>query len=224
LKRFLVMCAAMVAISAASARAEVVYDFNDGTTQGWTSLDLANPSTGASWVWTVGTGSPEITATYGNYVYPGVSTWGSPTPQDAEHSTRIFRSPEFVLDTTGNISAYLDIGKGNAATVTLATLSTTSSSSGFLGLALRDAETGEYVAWTRRTSDSTTWELCIMDLTGIDRSKTYTLNLIDSFNGGFGWVAMDSVTIGGEAVPEPGTLTLLGAGLVVLAAYVWRKR
>jgi hypothetical protein len=225
MKRFIVLCAAMAAMVAASARAEILYNFNDGTNQGWTNIDLENPSTGQAWEWTVGTGASSVGSLDGDYIYPGITDWlASPYEQDAAHSTRIFRSPEFQLDGTGNIALYLNCGMGGTATVTTATLPAESSSSGFLGVALRDVTTGEYVAWTRKTSNSLAWEHCTMDLTGIDISDTYTLDLIDAFDGGFGWVAMDHVTIPGTAVPEPGTLALLAAGLVGLAACVWRKR
>jgi hypothetical protein len=41
---------------------------------------------------------------------------------------------------------------------------------------------------------------------------------------GYYWDPIDSVSLSYRAVPEPGTLALLAAGLLGLVAYAWRKR
>jgi len=50
------------------------------------------------------------------------------------------------------------------------------------------------------------------------------LDLVNNFQGGWGWVALDNVTISG-VTPEPAalTLSLLGFGSVVAGA-IWRRR
>jgi hypothetical protein len=217
----------------------ITYSFN-GSAQGWTSIDLQSPSSGEPWVWTAGNpgstawtcGAPQHGADGDeSYVYPGLSSWGDNAtifPQDNAHSTRIFRSPQFKLDATGDITLYLAGGHkpgGTPVPTSFAAVPTSTSSTGFLGVTLRDTATGTYVASTYRAAPSRdNWESLTMSLTGVDRSKTYTLDYIDAKDTSWGWSAMDGVSIPGSTIPEPSVFVLLSMGVIGLLAYAWRKR
>jgi hypothetical protein len=194
--------------SGVSSRSIHYHFANDA--EGWTSLDLGNPPSGEPWRWSVGVAPPisnnirdsatdaGVRGGGDKYVYPGVRSMEHPCPQDQPHSTRIFRSPEFQLAAAGDITLYLSAGVGGASAPPAngAGLQKASSSTGFLGVALRDVATGNYVASTRRTvRGGCGWEFRIMDLSQVDRSKTYTLDLIDACDGSWAWITLDEVVI-----------------------------
>jgi hypothetical protein len=84
-----------------------------------------------------------------------------------------------------------------------------------LGIALRDVTAGTYVLSGRKTSSGGTWEQASLPasaLVGLPQDHVYTMDLIDAFHGGWGWISMDSVAIPGalwiESVSEPPVLTI----------------
>jgi hypothetical protein len=210
----------------------ISYTFDDGTNQGWTNIDLKSPSTGNQWVWTAETSIWFVSPYSGSYAVGQSNYVGPDSGADTANSTRIFRSPEFTFVSTDTIDAtvYLVAGSGGAASLSgnVADLQAESSSTGFMGVALRDVTTGTYVASVHLSPPyTTTWSPLSFDLSSIDRSHTYTLDLVDAFHGSWGWVGMDSVTLTGASVapvPEPAAITMMIAGVIGLLAYAWRKR
>jgi hypothetical protein len=193
----------------------LTYGFDDGTiaSNGWT--EVSNNS---------------VNQACFNVVYGG--TLGNLTPQagaglvaelgnliDSPGSTLWIRSPEFKLNGgTDDLSVYLMGGSGEGADATgklVANvpaqqfndpLNTTFPS--FLGIALRNVNTGVFVLAGHRSSNVWgSWErvaFTAAQLAALDQNATYTLDLIDARAGSWGWVNMDSVSIPGtEVIPEP---------------------
>jgi hypothetical protein len=48
--------------------------------------------------------------------------------------------------------------------------------------------------------------------------------LLNNYNKSVGGSVMAGLSVGGSAVPEPGTVVLLSTGLLGLLANAWRKR
>jgi hypothetical protein len=220
---------AMVTVVSQLGAATITYNFDDGTTQGWTNV-LASPSDPPTqFEATNRSDSGAPAAQSGSYrILPVVTSFGSPFDQDSSHNTLVFRSPVFQLDTSGSISLYLIVGMGTLATpgADFASLPATSASSGFLGVGLRRVSDGAYVLSERRSSNSaTTWEQRDFTNTEITTAGLVgvplTLDFIDYREGSFGWVGLDTVTING--VPEPNAALLLMIGIAGTLRYRRRK-
>ncbi len=191
---------------AASLQAALQYTFENASMEDWTLVTTPGGSV---------TGYASSNANNGGRTY-GQAGSGSymliPTPfggRDSSHNTIVFRSPEFQLYEAGDLSFYLLGGMGGQASPgdSFDALPTSSSSSGFLGLALRRASDGAYLLSGRRSSSQqgSSWqqiswtEAEIATATAGDApDERYTLDLIDSFSGGWGWVVLDTVTIPGD--------------------------
>ena len=84
--------------------------------------------------------------------------------------------------------------------------------------------------FARRANNNASWEEFTFDSTTLGANsllgETLTLDLIDQHHGAFGWVALDTVTIGDAAVvPEPSTFSLLGlASLAGVFLHIRRRR
>jgi hypothetical protein len=104
------------------------------------------------------------------------SPFGSgPYPQDDPHALRVLRSPEFVLG-SGEVKSHLTGGAGAAESPTAA---------GFMGVALRDAATGSYLASGRKASAGNGYEAIVFTAAQLAAhvGKRCTLDLIDSASG-----------------------------------------
>lgn len=109
---------------------------------------------------------------------------------DSPHPTMWIRSPQFTLNAEGELSVYL-IGGGSDTTAPANETDVTanSSGSGFMGIVLRNVSTGEFVLSGKRTAnnDDQGFEQVVFtrsELDALDQDAVYTLDLIDSFNGG----------------------------------------
>lgn len=176
---------------------DATYDFDDGTLQGWKDLTPPNSNIGPR-NWTI---SPPA--------FPGVAHSGSGAigqniegggNQDSSHPTLWLRSPEFGLDTSGDLGVWLRGGTGSGSLTGMLTgnVPPNSSNPGFQGVALRNANTETFVLFGSKKNNGDHWEQVVFtasELASLDQNAVYTLDLIDAGHGGWGWVAMDSVTI-----------------------------
>jgi hypothetical protein len=200
--------------------------FDGGTLEGWTDLTPSNNNTGPRH-WAL---SPPALP---NSTHSGAGAVGQQIvggTQDSSHPTLVLRSPEFQLSGSGGLTAWLrgGTGSGSLAGTAVAALPTSSTNPGFLGIALRNIGTGTYQLSARRSSSGDDWQLISFtagQLAALDPQATYTLDLIDQAHGGWGWVAMDSVSIPGTPPPPPAdpyadwaaTMGLAGAAAGFLA-------
>ena len=187
--------------------------------------------------------------------YPAQTNDG---PRDDPHPTGLIRSGVFAL--TGDaISFDLLGGSGfdrNLIGLTQADLKAASDGQGFMGVALRDADTGEYLLTKRRNGGENNWqkiEFTAAEIAALMAAGAtdVTLDLIDEFSGGWGWMHVDNFQMLGDIpylenlfyflsvgetsdlvvmgpmdsdVPEPATwvLMLAGAAVVLLRRRVSR--
>jgi autotransporter-associated beta strand protein len=214
MKRYIVLLLALPL----SVQAVLTYNFDDGTLQGWTQVmsgGLINRGDSPTNSQTSGTfrydvvDNAELLSSGGVNGYLGSGSAqaqsGSyrilPKPfynRDDNNSTLLLRSPEFYLDGSGNITAYLRGGdSGNAPPATSAGVSATTVGNGFQGVALRRVSDNAYVLYAGRSSNGDDWQLITISQASLTPyvGQTYTLDLIDYSSGGWGWVAMDSVTV-----------------------------
>ncbi len=185
------------------------------------SADSNSPSTldgtGASGVWQV---APDVSSFTENCC-----------AQDNQPQTLVLTSPQFTLDATASITFALTGGTGAAAspaTGNFNTLPTATSGSGFEGVALRNSVTGAYLlSATKATVGESYVQLGFtnaeLSAAGVLGNGTQLqLDLINNFNGGWGWVALDNVTINGAVTPEPASLVVWG--LVIAGGLVAARR
>jgi Family of unknown function (DUF6288) len=186
----------------------LTYDFNTGTLQGWRNrvwngsawIDLApNASTYAG---TILPASPN-----NNLFGPmdgGVGPIGGNI--DSHLNTLWLRSPEFLLNGTGDLTVQLSKGSSNTTnnpanqgSVSYAA----TNGGGWKGVALRRVSDGVFVLTKAKTGytgmEYFTMTFTKAELATLNQTATYTLELINSDYGGWGWLMMDNVSIPGVA-------------------------
>jgi len=121
-------------------------------------------------------------------------------------------SPPFTLHGRGgSLTAYLTGGRGKAVTppATQADLPDEPNGEGFLGLALRRVNDGQYIASVRRPAGNFyDWEQVEMSAYELAKAtygdavgETYVLDLIDTYRDpNWSWIGLDSVTVPGRLV------------------------
>lgn len=205
----------------------IQYDFDDETLQGWTQEGVSE--TGPTELGVISIHDPTV----GNSVPPAplnAPAFVGPLPfedpngdntRDQAHATLVLRSPPFSLYPDGEISFAL-IGGAHTTfdleEVNANGLPEASGGGGAIGVALRDDQTGHYLAFYGRSeSGSQSWETIILtaeDLAGlIEEGARYTLDFIDSHSGGWGWAGLDDVIIRPGNVPDTGG-SLMSVGFV----------
>lgn len=220
-----IIIAVALSVALPASAITITYDFDDGTNQGWVNVLVSpgDPPTGYEASNRTDALAPALSGSY--RVLPQIPGPFSPT-EDSHHDTLVFRSPQFVLGPSGSISFYLSVGTGFAAApaASFASLPLSSSFAGFEGIGLRRASDGAYVLSARRsTNNAFAWDNFVFSNASLASNSLLgvplTLDVIDYFEGGYGWVALDNVTINDwVAVPEPSTALLLGGGLAALLA------
>jgi hypothetical protein len=238
------ICLLLLGTLAPLAQATLVYNFDDGTLQGFTSIMQGGyidrgDSPGSDQ--TMGEFRLAITSdterrttngTIGTSIDPWPAHSGShylfPKPyydRDPNTNTLLMRSPAFTLDGSGDLTVAIGGGEGGAATLsgTSAAVSATTTSAGFQGVALRRVSDDTYVLSGRRSGNATDFQLVslaaasIASATAGDASgEAYTLDLVDARHGGWGWSGFDSISIPGAAIPEAGTANLFVIGFLLL--------
>jgi len=190
------------------------YNFDDLTFQGWSDVSLG------------ATGDRGLSTTKGHggpHEGPGLvksDFW------DEDHPTLILRSPAFTINNSGNLTVHLSGGRGGSLQVPVAVSSLPANSvantsvggnddgdgeikvNGFMGVALRNASTGQYVWSASKTSNGNDFQQIILgaeQLAALDQQAVYTLDFIDAVHGAWGWTNLDTVTIPGNLVTPPPT-------------------
>jgi hypothetical protein len=188
----------------------ITYNFDDGTLQGWTTVS-SDPGN---------TPDPENYASVGSQA--GINPHGGSkfvmcqpsNTRDNAHKPLWIRSPEFVINQTGYLTLYLAGGTsmggypGNSGTLptnaSQLPLGVDSTSSGLMGVALRDTVTGDFVRSAERPGPSdSAWKQIAWDVSALHgNGRTYTVELFD-YNSGAAWrfLCMDTITIPGSTPP-----------------------
>jgi hypothetical protein len=203
----------------------LVYDFDNVTLQGWTDIGGGTNQVVSR------TGGDTGSGQSGSY-YASVDDWNS---RDTTASTLWLRSPGFILDAPAELSDltfWMAGGTGSGVGALPAkdaqvAIGQGATASGFLGLALRDATTGDFVLKASRAGAGGDWQqfsFSAQDLAANTvEGREYTLDFIDTHSGGWGWICLDSVSIPAVLAPPPvyttisGTVVDGGAGVVVRA-------
>ena len=182
--------------------AELTYDFDDGTLQGWTIILPENPN--AAPVTLTSTTRPTGNNNgpqpqSGDYLIAPIP-WGA--RQIDGYPTLYVRSPEFFVDTSGDLTFHMAGGQGtgNIPESEAGVLGTPNvSSSGSIFVALRRVSDGRFVLTKRRGGNGNGMNLksFTVDELAPFVGELCTLDLVDSFNGGWGWTALDTVSIPG---------------------------
>ena len=188
--------------AAGTARATIVYNFDGPSEQGWTDV-LVSAVADANTDWdavdtdTFAGRDPQAGDGWIAAATSGAGGWDQ---RDGDNDPFVLRSPTFYLDNSGDLTFYFQGGQqGGAAPANFSGLGGT----GFLGLALREEATGNYVLSEHRGSNDDGW---------VAKSFTagqlapfvggqYTLDMIDDKKGGWGWGGLDTVEIPGTSLP-----------------------
>jgi Family of unknown function (DUF6288)/Putative Ig domain len=195
----------------------LTYNFNSGTLQGWRNrvwnggawVDLApNATTYAGTL---------LPASVNNNLFGlrdgGVGPVGGDI--DAHLNTHWLRSPEFTLNGTGDLTVQLSKGISNTTNTPANQMSVPFAAingGGWKGIALRRVSDGAFVITKAKTGYSAmewfTTTITKAELATLNQTATYTLELINSDYGSWGWLMMDNVSIPGAAVTaSPSALT-----------------
>jgi autotransporter-associated beta strand protein len=182
----------------------LIYDFNDATLQGWNNrvwngsawIDLAANATTYA-----GTLLP-ASGNNGLFVPNNNAVWVSGS-MDHHLNTLWLRSPQFYLNGTSDLTVQLakGIAKTTAPADDLAVPFTAATGGGWKGVALRRVSDGVFVLnKPRNVGDDDNYRTVTFtqtELATLDFSAAYTLELINSDRGGWGWLTMDNVSIPG---------------------------
>lgn len=156
--------------------------------------------------WTAVSGGVALTAWGSNFgVGAAISSTNSSYSYDGgQQENLIFRSPTFELDGTGDLTFKLSGGGGNSsgqpANATDIAINGAPTGNGWMGIALRDVATNEYVLIKQNGGGNGSWDTgwTATELVSFaNNGKIYTIDEIDTFNGGWGWIGLGNVTVPG---------------------------
>ncbi len=190
------------------APAPLTYNFNDATLQGWNNrvwngsawIDLAANATTSTGTLLPASGNNGLFVPNNNAVWVSGST-------DHHLNTLWLRSPPFYLNGTGDLTVQLakGIAKTTAPANDLAVPFAAITGGGWKGVALRRVSDGVFILNQPRDvgNDDTfrTVTFTQAELATLDFNAAYTLELINSDRGSWGWLTMDNVSIPGAATP-----------------------
>ena len=208
--------------------AKTGWTFNDGTLQGWHNRvwdTNANASAGG-WVDLEPNATTMTNTVNGGVLQPPSADNGLYVPGngvvwvsgqiDNHLNTFWLRSPVFYLNRSGDLTVRLAQGiahttaPANEAAVPFAAVQ----DGGWMGVILRRVSDGVFVLAKSKTEGQSgvyfTTTFTQAELAPLSSIEPYTLELINSDKGGWGWVTMDNVSIPGSAVRPPiGLLIML---------------
>lgn len=174
-----------VATFSTNENVPTLYNFDDGL-QGWYNVGPGPDQ------WTPEDRKIGFTVRHGN---------------DGYHSLMVLRSPRFKLNGSSDLTVRLD-GGGSSSKSIVGVKSAdlpvdTDGSPNFQGVALRNVATDTYVIFAKKANNGGWQKVTIdaMDLLALDQDAVYTLDLIDSRAGGWGWIKMDDAKIPGAELP-----------------------
>ncbi|MDD2600560.1 MAG: LamG domain-containing protein [Kiritimatiellae bacterium] len=202
-------------LPANTAASPLIYDFEDGTRQGWRNVLVSRAMI---------PGRDNIPNLYlqeyqaGSVFNPQRGSYKlEPRPQgsgneDARHATMLVRSPRFKLDGSGDLSVWLGGGKGPDKVYANESdnINSTHSENGTMRVYLRRASDGAYLLNLRKTVSGSTLEKVVLTQAQLAPyvNEVCTLDLIDATDGGWGWIVMDDVVIPATLIPEAACNTI----------------
>lgn len=202
------------------ASATLIFDFDDGTLQGWEVVGPA-PS-GTTFGVTSETAGGFPVGTSGSFRL-GPMPW---TARDGAHDLFLLRSPEFILDGSGDLTVDMIAGQGGGTTQAVmpslpSDLAPTTADAGVhaMGFGLRRVSDDSYVLTLQRSVNDASWSsssITAVELAPYVGAGSYTLDYFDSYAGGWGWTGADTIVIPATQVPEPSSLACFLGGLLWL--------
>jgi hypothetical protein len=189
--------------------APITYNFDDATLQGWHNR-VWDASAGV-WVDLAQNVYAMPVAINGGVIQPPSGENGLYGPRDYRvnqvggngdnhYNSLWLRSPEFYLAATGDLTVSLEGGERNVnppandASVVSAAVHN-NQGGGFQGVALRRVSDGVFVLKANRNGFSRA------ALNALGSAGPYTMDLINTDRGDWGWIAMDNVSIPGVLAP-----------------------
>ncbi|MGK0186675.1 MAG: hypothetical protein ACI9R3_002458 [Verrucomicrobiales bacterium] len=190
------------------SQAQLVYDFEDGTAQGWTTIssDAELPHEFRPTNEPSENGTTFPVPSQGDYqMVPLVFEAEDGTNiRDGAHQTLLTRSPEFLLE-SGDLSIAIVGGDAHGALPDApAALAETTDGDGahVQGFGLRRVSDDTYVATGARSTNDDIYQDVVVTADTlapfISDSETYTVDVFDSSAGGWGWIAFDNVQVPGK--------------------------
>src|SRR5688500_11142499 len=145
--------------------------------------------------------------------------------EDGQHQNLIFSSPQFFLNSSGDLTFKLNGGEGigdQPATTFYSNISavpnalSTADANGRQYVALRRVSDGAYLINVQRNGEDNQWQMQTVTAAQLAPfvipGVAYQLDLIETRHGGWGHTEIDDVSIPGTLVPEPGTIGVLAVG------------
>ena len=181
----------------------VTYNFDSGGLQGWNNRVWD----GSKWIDlppNVSTYSPILPASTSNNLFGPLGGAVGPIGGniDDHRNTQWLRSPQFYLVSGNEIKVQLSQGTANTSTAPAGESSVPFNAAfqaGWKGVALRKVGTSNFVLTKARTGfrgdEYRTLTFTQAELDALDQSAAYTLELINSDYGSWGWLTMDNVSI-----------------------------
>jgi HEAT repeat protein len=187
------------------------YRFNSGSLQGWNNRVW----NGSSWIdlpADVTTYSPIFPSSPNNHLFGVLNGAVSPMVGNVDDhlNTQWLRSPKFRLNGSMELTLQLSMGIANTTTAPKNDLSVpfaATNGGGWKGVALRRVSDGVFVLTKARTGNNggeyRTVTFSKAELASLDQNVDYTLELINSDYGSWGWLTMDNVVIPGSVSTIP---------------------
>ena len=204
-----IIALASLSMLGSSEAQNLIYDFEDGTSQGWTTIssDSELPHAFTQTNEASENGSTFPVPDSGDYqMLPIVFEAEDGTNvRDNAHQSLIIRSPEFVLG-EGELSVSIVGGDAHGALpeapADLATSTDAEEGIKAQGFGVRRVSDNTYVVTGARSTNDDIYQAVIVsaeDLAPfISETETYTVDVFDSSAGGWGWIGFDNVKIPGR--------------------------